>query len=648
MDQLAVSDIDCVFGAELPSDQGSVPVLLQAKLDADCGGLKWYPTKGTPDDLRTLGQLRLWFWPMLNDHYRNRLYEQAIATAVAAFIKLHNRAPRVLDIGTGTGLLAMLAVRHGADKVYAVDQFPALIRVAKDIAQDNNMAESISFFSKPSSELTLADLDHQPCDMVVSELLDYSMLGEGLVPALRDAYARLLVPSAVCVPHQAQLFVQAIHSPTLDCMSLQHEQQTACPSKVQAIHADQLLDLTCCTSKQLVTTVTLDHTLTKRPTRSTVQLNLPCKHASNGVLFTWELALDQDRTLIYNSHHEAIPHQGYQDHWSQAVWPMPTIPAKNRAITVNLNDTDYSIDIHEEAHPVPGYVQNEVDLIVQYEGVEGLAQRKAMMAQNILSDLDTPKPMTILDISDSGWLLHNLARQQPRPAESTWIHLAGFEPWRQHLLQTAVEEVTLWAGADNGQPWQQDWGLVDVVLSNAHFCQLATRPIAAACNLINMTRLLRPVLQPTVLFYPTAVSFHIAYVYFHDLSSCFQAKNDVLGLDHSSFIAAQSKHPQPLYLSTWQYHHKICQHYFLGTVELDSSDTSRLVKSISPPDVQCNAIIVWAELDFNQQHAPSFTKNQMTVADGRHLIHWMPPTLFLDCTVSLSIDDGNVEFAFAT
>jgi hypothetical protein len=40
MDQLALSDIDCVFGAELPSPNGNVSVLLQAELDTDCGGIK--------------------------------------------------------------------------------------------------------------------------------------------------------------------------------------------------------------------------------------------------------------------------------------------------------------------------------------------------------------------------------------------------------------------------------------------------------------------------------------------------------------------------------------------------------------------------------------------------------------------------------
>ena len=36
---------------------------------------------------------------MLNDHFRNTLYEAAIAEAIATFKQIHGRSPRVLDIG---------------------------------------------------------------------------------------------------------------------------------------------------------------------------------------------------------------------------------------------------------------------------------------------------------------------------------------------------------------------------------------------------------------------------------------------------------------------------------------------------------------------------------------------------------------------
>jgi len=54
-----------------------------------------------------------YFVPMMLDAGRNVAYRQAIEAAVADFKRNEGRAPVVLDLGTGTGLLTHFAVEAG-------------------------------------------------------------------------------------------------------------------------------------------------------------------------------------------------------------------------------------------------------------------------------------------------------------------------------------------------------------------------------------------------------------------------------------------------------------------------------------------------------------------------------------------------------
>lgn len=73
-----------------------------------------------------------------NDPYRQ---------AVHGFIRENGRPPVVLDIGCGTGLLSMLAVRAGALEVYGCELYEPLAQIAREVTS-LNCGDSIkaSFF----------------------------------------------------------------------------------------------------------------------------------------------------------------------------------------------------------------------------------------------------------------------------------------------------------------------------------------------------------------------------------------------------------------------------------------------------------------------------------------------------------------------
>ncbi|KQN21223.1 hypothetical protein ASE86_14710 [Sphingomonas sp. Leaf33] len=145
---------------------------------------------------------------MLRDGARNACYAAAIARLVTPGM-------RVLDIGTGAGLLALLAARAGAE-VVTCEANPVIAAAAREIVAANGLADRITVVAKRSTELQIGvDLPAR-CDLLVSEIFGDDLVEEGVLPSLRDARARLLVPGAPVVPPRAGLRCALVMHERLD------------------------------------------------------------------------------------------------------------------------------------------------------------------------------------------------------------------------------------------------------------------------------------------------------------------------------------------------------------------------------------------------------------------------------------------------
>ncbi|KAL3927019.1 MAG: hypothetical protein SGPRY_003018 [Prymnesium sp.] len=90
-------------------------------------------------------------FPMLNDAGRSSAFAAAISRAVFC------SEPRlVLDIGCGSGLLAMLAARAGAERVLALEMSAQVASVADEIVRAHGMEGRIRVLPKHSTQLQLA------------------------------------------------------------------------------------------------------------------------------------------------------------------------------------------------------------------------------------------------------------------------------------------------------------------------------------------------------------------------------------------------------------------------------------------------------------------------------------------------------------
>lgn len=135
----------------------------------------------------------LWHFLLVHDDRRNVAYAKALDHYIEPGMT-------VFEIGTGTGLLAMLAVRAGAAHVYTCENRREVARAAREIIENNGMGGQITVIAKDAYALRVGVDLPERCDVFVAEVVDNSLLGEGVLPLTEFARKHLLKPGAVLLP----------------------------------------------------------------------------------------------------------------------------------------------------------------------------------------------------------------------------------------------------------------------------------------------------------------------------------------------------------------------------------------------------------------------------------------------------------------
>ncbi len=134
---------------------------------------------------------------MLSDSVRVDAYHRGIRRNVQA-------GDVVVDLGTGTGLLAFMASRAGAKKVYAVEHSD-FIDVAREIARHNGFT-NIEFVKANSREFR----PPEKVDVVLHEQMGDELFNENLLQNLLDVRDRFLRPHGRILPAKFRLFVEPV------------------------------------------------------------------------------------------------------------------------------------------------------------------------------------------------------------------------------------------------------------------------------------------------------------------------------------------------------------------------------------------------------------------------------------------------------
>lgn len=121
----------------------------------------------------------------------------------------------VLDIGAGSGLLAMMAVRAGAGHVVSCEMIKPLADKAVEIVARNGMSQQITVVAKKSTQLLVGGDLPERADLLVAEIFDVGLVGEHALSSIADARSRLLKPNAPIVPGRATVYATLIESQSL-------------------------------------------------------------------------------------------------------------------------------------------------------------------------------------------------------------------------------------------------------------------------------------------------------------------------------------------------------------------------------------------------------------------------------------------------
>ncbi|XP_014600290.1 PREDICTED: protein arginine N-methyltransferase 7 [Polistes canadensis] len=153
------------------------------------------------------------FADMLHDHERNHKYNVALEAAIKKNHEAGEEA-NVLDIGTGTGLLSMMAAKCGADSVTACEAFSPMAACAVTIIKENGFANKIKLIHKRSTEMTVGEGGDmaKKANILVTEVFDTELIGEGALSTFRHAHETLLEKGSIIIPNSGTMWAQVVES----------------------------------------------------------------------------------------------------------------------------------------------------------------------------------------------------------------------------------------------------------------------------------------------------------------------------------------------------------------------------------------------------------------------------------------------------
>ena len=401
------------------NDTGNDMILLMPSLDKINGGIQWNNALETTSDtnkdilLSFHFRTKSWIVPMLNDVNRNNAYEKSISNSclniIRSKIKKMNENDtnavdiNVIDIGSGTGLLAMIAASYLLKyskqfenyiihfTVTSLEMSDAMVQLSQDIIKYNDLNAYITVLNQHSNEHELSS----DVDLITCELLDTTVVGEGIIPTLHDILSRLSNNDTIILPNRLKVYGMILSGPeSITCYKSDvFGTSQYIPIRIPAfLQQNDIIQLS--SSPLLLYDAgfsSLD--ALKQSLNDTIASFVSSNDGvAHGIAywFEFELPADEKEPYCYNTWEEI--HN--QDHWRHCLYIFDENESFNCA-----KDTEYSI--------ITKYDDNEFSFTIQEKN------QSIDDINNITSEKKaTISPQRILQLNDSSYLssLHRIIR----------------------------------------------------------------------------------------------------------------------------------------------------------------------------------------------------------------------------------------------
>ena len=267
---------------------------------------------------------------MLNDAERNGAIERSIAD-------LDLTGKLVFEIGTGTGLIAMLFAKYGAKHIITCEMNQNLAEVARTIVAKSAFADKITILNLPSNEvIDSRKLPFVP-DVIFTETLDCGVVGEGFFSIAADI-ARISGPQTIVMPTWINQFCVPIESHAIK--GLNHV-QNACGFDLSPINDYSTFNYFPLHAGLFPHRHMSEHVLIRNYTYSSISMPVPhvIDIESDGAvhgLLSWFKA-DFGAGIVSNK-------SGVSSHWHQAFHPLAEELAVRRGdrLSVLIDDSGHA------------------------------------------------------------------------------------------------------------------------------------------------------------------------------------------------------------------------------------------------------------------------------------------------------------------